>query len=130
LLISYIKPCKMVENGKLISPIVVDAVNYLKQSIEKDPLQRICIKEVTAQTCIGLNRFYKGFKQLEGETIVQFKRKKRIEMACRLLETGRCSVKTVAFKCGYSRRTNFTSDFKKVYKMSPRKWLQKTCPSG
>jgi AraC-like DNA-binding protein len=111
------------KKGKPVPQLVMDAVNKIKQYIDTHPLQRISISGLTAKTFIGRNLLQRSFKHIENKTIIRYQLEKRMQEAAKLLEEGRMSVKQVALKCGYSKPTNFSSDFKKVYKKTPTQWI-------
>lgn len=111
------------EKGKPVPPLVMDAVNQIKQYIDKYPLQRISISELTGKTFIGRNLLQRAFKTIENKTIIRYQLERRMQEAATLLEEGRMSVKQVALKCGYSEPTNFSSDFRKIYKKTPTQWI-------
>ena len=102
-----------------VSPIVAAAVDIIKQYIEQHPLERIRIPALTDKVCIGTNLLHGSFKKIEGKTIARFQLEKRMERASLMLEEGKLTVSQIAYRCGYRERANFTSDFKKVFNITP-----------
>jgi len=103
-----------------VQKIAADAVDDIKKYIEEHPLERTLIPNLAAKVSIGKNLLHEAFKQIEGKTIIRFQLEKRMEKACSMLEEGRLSVSQIAYKCGYREQANFTSDFKKVYHVTPK----------
>jgi AraC-like DNA-binding protein len=102
-----------------VSPIVANAINIIKQYIEQHPLERIRIPDLTDMVCVGTNRLHGSFKEMEGKTIARFQLEKRMERAAIMLEESRLTVSEIAYRCGYREQANFTSDFKKVFHITP-----------
>jgi AraC-like DNA-binding protein len=88
--------------------------------LKNRPLERIPIPNLISKVAIGKNLIHTAFKQIEGKTIIRFQLEKRMEKARTILEEGRMSVSQTAYKCGYREQANFTSDFKKVYNVTPK----------
>ena len=59
------------------------------------------------------------FKQVYGNTMMQYYQEKQMILALNLLKSGQISVKEVANKLGYDNPSNFTLAFKKVHKFLP-----------
>ncbi|MBO9204608.1 MULTISPECIES: helix-turn-helix transcriptional regulator [Niastella] len=116
-------------NERPVSPHVADAVRIIKQYIEQHPLERIPIPNLIAKVTIGKNLLHESFRQLEGKTIIRFQLEKRMEKASSLLEEGRLSVSQIACKCGYREQANFTSDFKKIFNLTPKEKVSQTLDS-
>jgi two-component system response regulator YesN len=108
---------------KAIPKIAIEAVNTIKEYIERDPLDRITIPELTAKTTVGKNLIHLVFRKTQNKTIIRFQLEKRMEEACRILEEGRKTISQIAYKCGYREQANFSSDFKKVYGVTPKEWM-------
>lgn len=47
-----------------------------------------------------------------------------MEAACEMLIEGRFIKKEIASLCGYDRSNNFSSAFKKKFKVSPSEWQE------
>ena len=114
---------------KPVSKVALEAVNIIKEYIERHPLDRITIPDLTAQTTVGKNLLHLAFRQTQNKTIIRFQLEKRMEEACRMLEEGRMTIFQIAYKCGYREQANFSSDFKKVYGLTPKEWMHRTIPN-
>ncbi|WP_076382859.1 helix-turn-helix domain-containing protein [Filimonas lacunae] len=115
----------MTTPSKHYSLLVVNAVLDLKKYIDENPLKREAVPELLLKTFVGQNMVRNAFKDIVGCTIVHYQLQKRFEMAAAVLGEGRQSIKQVAILCGYRNKIPaFSTDFKKVHKMSPREWLR------
>lgn len=102
--------------------LAIDAVNTIKDYIEKHPLDRITIPSLTDKATIGKNLLHQAFRHMEGKTIIRFQLEVRMREACKMLEEGRMTVFQIAYKCGYRDQANFSKDFKKVYNVAPKQF--------
>lgn len=104
-----------------------DAVMAIKQSIDKNPLQRNAVKKLEPTIHIGRNQLQNTFKEITGTTIRSYRLQKRMKAAKDMMATGENSIKQIALECGYRNQNNFTADFKLVFKMAPREWMEEHC---
>jgi len=118
------------EKERRVSPIVAAAVDIIKQYIEQHPLERIRIPTLTDKVCVGTNLLHGSFKKIEGKTIARFQLEKRMERASLMLEEGKLTVSQIAYRCGYRGQANFTSDFKKVFHVTPTERIFGTLTSN
>lgn len=65
------------------------------------------------------------FKKEYGSTIVQYVIKKRLELACELLQTTDLSVNQVGCSCGFSDEIHFIKTFKKAMNLSALEFRKK-----
>ena len=61
----------------------------------------------------------RGFKACFGCTVYEYVVEKRMEMACRLLQSGKYRVKDVVWMTGYSNAGHFIDTFRKRYGVTP-----------
>lgn len=111
------------QNKRPVPQLAIDAVNTIKDYIEKHPLERITIPDLTDKTVVGKNLLHKAFRQIEGKTIIRFQLEIRMQEACKMLEEGRMTIFQIAYKCGYRGQANFSTDFKRLYKVTPKEYL-------
>ena len=85
----------------------------------EDPLQ---INEIAEVFCISRSYLTNGFKEVEGETLNQFITRTRIEKSKDLLRS--YNVTETAFKVGFQNSNYFSTVFKKVVGVSPKKFQE------
>lgn len=71
---------------------------------------------------LSVSRLQHLFKNETGTTLVKYKRKLRIERACRLLETTRLSIKQIVSEVGIRDTSHFVRDFEKAQGISPKRY--------
>lgn len=75
---------------------------------------------------IGLNASYLSriFKEETGLTFSEYINRVRVDAACRLMESGKYSMKQVSDQAGFSTHNYFFKVFKEVKKMTPQSYIQ------
>ncbi len=69
--------------------------------------------------------FSRYFKQMYGKTFSQYVNEIRLGYACKLLLKDQFSVTEACFESGFNNISNFNKQFKRYYKMSPKKYVQR-----
>jgi AraC-like DNA-binding protein len=64
-------------------------------------------------------------KELTNQTPHDFIRNIRLKQAANLLASGRHNITEVMNACGFSNSASFSTQFKKMYGMSPREYMKK-----
>jgi len=108
---------------KQMKRYIRDAIFSIKEKIDLDPLHNESITELANDAGIGRNVLQKGFRLLYNCSIKEYRLQKRMEKAKYLLEEGRLTRKQIALRCGYKTPNNFSTAFKKIYNISPNKFL-------
>lgn len=98
--------------------------DQVKNYIDQNPLRPKSTDYFTSLTGIGRKGLQKEFKQQHQVTISAYQLQKRMEAAATLLQEGRLTQKQIASRCGYKKVNNFSRAFKKVYRHSPKSYLQ------
>ncbi|MBR2353686.1 MAG: helix-turn-helix transcriptional regulator [Clostridia bacterium] len=66
--------------------------------------------------------FRRTFKQYYGESPLEYIKRRRIELACRLLCTELYSITDVAVRAGFDNASYFSSEFKRMIGCSPKEY--------
>ncbi|MBR2377243.1 MAG: helix-turn-helix transcriptional regulator [Clostridia bacterium] len=106
---------------KDVPPIVLNAVKYLEENIEKNPtiydLAKVCnVSEVYLR---------KQFKESLNKSPVQFRNELRLKKSKTYLEYGDISVQEISDTLGYATVSHFIKEFKTYYGFSPLKYRKK-----
>ena len=117
----------MHQQNKLYTKHVLGAIALIKDHIDQHPLERKTTTELSVIACVNRNTLQKAFKEVYGEVIKEYQFKKRMEIACARLKEGRLNIKQIASECGYENPNNFSSAFKKLYKVPPSEWQELNC---
>jgi AraC-like DNA-binding protein len=109
---------------KQLNKRLLIAVAATVEYIEKNPLDNKTTSELASFVNISRSLLQEGFKKVTGKGIKEYRIKKRMEFAQRLLLEGK-PVKQIARLCLYKRQSSFSAAFKNLYGVSPLQWLQK-----
>ena len=78
---------------------------------------------LASEVGISLKKLKEGFKQIYGDSVYAFLFDYKMEVARKLLETGKYNVNEVGLKVGYSTASHFIAAFKKKYNTTPKQYL-------
>ena len=114
------------EQEKQLSRHMAASVHTVKEYIDTYPLEWKNLDDLASMVEINRKKLQQAFKCRFGVNISDYKLQKRMNAAADMLEEGRLSKKQIAYRCGYHKPNNFSIAFKKVYKMSPSDWQQRS----
>ncbi|MEK8129843.1 response regulator [Paenibacillus filicis] len=102
-----------------------DPVEEAKQYIEEHLAEEVSLEEVA--DFIGLNASYFSqlFKQSSQETFVQYRTRRRMEKAKKLLEQPHWRITDISGEVGYADHPHFTKTFKKYAGCLPSEYRQR-----
>ena len=81
------------------------------------------LKELAGEIGLSLKKLKEGFKQIYGDSVYSFLFDYKMEMARKMLESGKFNVNEVGLKVGYSTASHFIAAFKKKYHTTPKQYL-------
>jgi len=110
-------------------PFLVDESNVLKIRKAKDIIisrmaEPPSLQELANEIGLTLKKLKEGFKQIYGDSVFSFLLDYKMEVARKLLESGKHNVNEVGLKVGYSTSSHFIAAFKKKYGTTPKKYVQ------
>lgn len=92
------------------------AMNYISSNLETD----LSLQKIAEAASFSAFHFHRIFKAVVGETVSDFTRRLRLELAAnRLLSNGRDNITQIAMDCGFSSSQNFAKAFKQHFGTSP-----------
>lgn len=103
----------------------VDAARLTAQVrclVEADPAHAPTVDQLAELLGVSRARLCATFKQETGEAVGAFATRKRMELACRLLDDPRLSVAQVAAATGYQHQSSFAEAFRRTTGKTPRQW--------
>ncbi|WP_282941316.1 response regulator [Paenibacillus sp. RC67] len=95
-----------------------------KAYIDEHITEEISLEAVAEKVGLAPTYFSYYFKKMTNETFVQYRMKKRIEMAKRLLEMPHYKIVDVGMEIGYQNYPHFSKIFKKMTGISPSEYRQ------
>lgn len=81
------------------------------------------LKELAEEIGLSLKKLKEGFKQIYGDSVYSFLFDYKMEVARKMLESGKYNVNEVGLKVGYSTASHFIAAFKKKYHTTPKQYL-------
>ncbi len=102
-------------SGAYKGAIAESAVRYIKEFYAED----ISCEKLAARAFVSTGYFHKIFKDVTGETPVEYIRSVRLTEAARLLQETGCSVRNAAEAVGYSDMKYFYEVFRNRFGCSP-----------
>ncbi|OZB94381.1 response regulator [Paenibacillus sp. XY044] len=102
-----------------------DPIEEAKHYIERHLASEVSLEEVADLLGLHPNYFSVMFKQATGETFVQYRTKRRMEYAKRMLGEESHRITDISYAVGYADHSNFTKTFKKYEGISPSEYRQR-----
>ncbi|KAB2888901.1 MAG: AraC family transcriptional regulator [Desulfobulbaceae bacterium] len=92
------------------------AMNYIGAHLDRD----LTLEEIARSANFSMFHFHRVFKAVVGETVAEFTRRLRLELAAnKLIMDRRGSITEVALSCGFSSSQNFARAFRQSFGTSP-----------
>jgi AraC family transcriptional regulator len=102
---------------------VCKAMNFISRNLDKD----LTLEEIAHSASFSMFHFHRIFKAVVGETIAEFTRRLRLELAAnRLIGNTGEPVTRIAFDCGFSSSQNFAKAFRRYFGLTPTEYRQKS----
>ena len=90
-----------------------------REMIDHHFLHPLTIQQIARECFLSETKLKQGFKTCFSCTVYEYIVEKRMEMAHRLLQSGKYKVKDVVWMVGYSNASHFIDAFKKRYGVTP-----------
>ncbi len=101
----------------------VQRIRQAKEIIIERMAEPPSLAALASEVGISLKKLKEGFKQIYGDSVYAFLFDYKMEVARKLLETGKYNVNEVGLKVGYSTASHFIAAFKKKYNTTPKQYL-------
>lgn len=89
--------------------------SYLHNHLHKS----FTVRQLARKAALGTHKFGEGFYRMYGQTVGSYIHNTRMETGRFLLLHTDRSVKEIAMLCGYKKTRNFSSAYRKYFKVSP-----------
>ena len=107
------------KNTKDISREDYRCLMKAREIIDNHFLHPLTIAQIAEQCFLSKTKLKQGFKICFNCTVYEYIVEKRMEMAYRLLQSGKYKVKDVVWMVGYTNASHFIDAFKKRYGVTP-----------
>lgn len=98
--------------------MIEEAKNYIEENLAKE----VSLEEVADMLGLNPSYFSQYFKLKTNETFIQYRIKRRMEKAKRLLEISHYRITDISHEIGYADHPHFTKTFKKFVGVSPSEY--------
>lgn len=112
-------------NVTLHKPHADELVKQVQDYIENNFEQALLVSELAAQVNITPRTLNRRFQTCVAMRPIEYIQAVRIEQAKRLLESGKVSIKSLAYQVGYSDISSFTRLFKRATELTPKEYQDK-----
>ncbi|RTE09924.1 response regulator [Paenibacillus whitsoniae] len=102
-----------------------DPIEEAKQYMEKRLAEDVSLEEVAEYVGLNPSYFSQLFKQSTNETFVQYRTRRRMEKAKKLLEQPQWRITDISGEVGYADHPHFTKTFKKYEGCLPSEYRHK-----
>ncbi|MBW4330097.1 AraC family transcriptional regulator [Stakelama sp. CBK3Z-3] len=99
-------------------------LNGAISAIHDEPDRRWTLKELAERAGMSRSLFAQRFREIVGETPMQYLTRWRMMLACDRLENEGASVSSVAIGTGYESESAFSTAFKRIVGCSPRDYCR------
>ncbi|WP_308638100.1 response regulator transcription factor [Paenibacillus silvisoli] len=103
---------------------VKEPVEEAKAYIEKHLSRELSLEEVAVKLGLNASYFSQLFKQMTNETFVQYRTRRRMEKAKRLLSMPHQKITDVSAEVGFADHPHFTKTFKKYSGQTPSEYRE------
>lgn len=86
--------------------------------------EELSVKLISQEVGISRVHLYRKMKELTNQTPHDLIRNIRLKQAAKLLSNGRHNITEVMTACGFTNLASFSTQFKKMYGMSPREYMK------
>jgi len=97
-------------------------IHKVADYISKNFFEPITIENMARMACLSVRQFTNQFKAVYGVTFTQYLHYQRIHFAQRMLTETNQKIATICFESGFNDLAHFYRVFKKLTKISPRKY--------
>lgn len=105
------------EHKNLMPNIIVNAMNYINDHLT----EQITLDDLSLVLNYNKNYISNSFKQYTGLTLKNYITGKRVDLACKLLRSGK-NVSEACTQSGFNDYANFIRNFKKITGVSPGRY--------
>lgn len=100
-----------------------EIVNYVENYIDQHLMNIETIDEISKKFGLSKQKLQQGFQLKHQQTINEYIKNKRLELALKLLDEGEKNISEIVYEIGLSSRSYFSKIFKEKYKIAPSTYL-------
>ena len=100
------------------------AIDNIISYVKSDLTRNLCLDAISEYISISPIYLHRIFKEATEVTLREFVEEERLKKAVLLLTTTELNLTEIAFECGFSSQSYFSSVFKRKMNMSPRRYVK------
>ncbi len=111
--------------GELPPLTTLDALSPARRAreiIDADPARELPLRDLAEMTGVSVDHLRHVFRREHGVAPHAYRLRRRLEMACALLDAGAVGVAEVAERCGFADAFYFSRLFARTFAMPPSAW--------
>ena len=105
-----------------ISKFYKTLVAHVLQMIADHPATHFTASQLAERLGVGSTQLKKAFKEITGYSLYAYQLKEKLTYASVLIIADELPIKMIAKKCGFRNASNFTTAFKKQFKLTPAQY--------
>lgn len=114
--------CEVSDKERAYEDIVFDKLKLSLKYLEENYAENITAETMAAVSNYSVSHFSKLFKQMTGESLTQYLKNYRLEIAANRLRHESSKVSEIALSCGFSNLSYFSRAFYQKYQMTPSEY--------
>lgn len=118
-IISY---CEVSDKERAYEDIIFEKLKMSLNYVEENYAENITAETMAAVSNYSVSHFSKLFKQMTGESLTQYLKNYRLEIAANRLRNEPTKVSEIALSCGFSNLSYFSRAFYQKYHMTPSEY--------
>lgn len=100
--------------------MIQNVIHYISENLDSD----LSLQTVAGFAGFSPIHFHNCFKAATGKTLHAYVEEQRIKKAAGLLTETNCTLTQIAYRCGFSSQSYFSSAFKRKMQMTPREYAK------
>ena len=114
--------CEESDKERVYEDIVFDKLKLSLNYLEENYAENITAEAMAAVSNYSVSHFSKLFKQMTGESLTQYLKNYRLEIAANRLRNEPTKVSEIALSCGFANLSYFSRAFFQKYHMTPSEY--------
>ena len=122
ILYHILEHCKEAAKERVYEDIVLDKLKLSLNYLEENFAENITADKMAAVSNYSVSHFSKLFKQMTGDSLTQYLKNYRLEIAANRLRHESTKVSEIALSCGFSNLSYFSRAFYQKFHMTPSEY--------
>lgn len=103
----------------------IDVTQRVLNYIEENIFENYTLEQLSERFAFSMFHFNRIFRAASGEPLMEYVRRRKLDVAAESLREGRAKIIEVAMQMGFGSQEAFSRAFKKIYGLSPGRFVKK-----